>query len=275
MLSTHDGGTTWHRVTIAIQRATATNAYPMAVSAADGFVHMIALETTSTSNVITLYSSPVGMDLFIRSALDIQPGAGPRFDAFSAYGGGAGWMVYNDRILTGAARLADGTWTTWRPPCSDAAHPNDSALVAASPDGADVVVACSTSDFGSFPFSARLYRSTDGGTTFTATTPLPLADQESGQPPVPSIAFVDVPSAGVILVGYTRTDGSVSITRSADGGATWTEVQQLPAETSLFAYHVAAGSPHGGFVVATGAGTGIVTVDGGQTWSPVVGTPAG
>ncbi|MCU1387114.1 MAG: hypothetical protein JWL72_452, partial [Ilumatobacteraceae bacterium] len=274
LLATHDDGATWAVVTL-----DSGSASPMAIAAADANVHVVAFDSAADgSTTLRIFTSAVASDDFVASDLAIQPGAGPVFDASIALGGTKGWITYNDRVLTDAARLVDGRWVAWQPPCSVTDPDADVASVAATSDGTTVVVACTRSDFAEPPVSIRLARSTDGGTVFGETSPLPASSQAGdGTGTTPSVSFIVLPDAGTIVVGYERSDARFSIVRSTDDGSTWNEVQRFSESSQpppAYEYTITS-LPGAPIVVETPPGIGIVSTDRGATWAPLTAAAVG
>ncbi|MCU1400882.1 MAG: hypothetical protein JWN62_3991 [Acidimicrobiales bacterium] len=274
LVATHDGGASWAVITL-----DSGNASPMALATANGAVHVVAFDSAADgSTTLRIFTSAVAADDFAMSDLAIQPGAGPVFDASIALGGAGGWIAYNDRVLVDAARLVDGRWVAWQPPCSVADPEADVASVAATNDGTTLIVACTRSDFADPPVSIRLARSTDGGTAFANTSPLPESTQANdGTGTTPAVSFIVLPDADTIVVGYERSDGRFSIVRSVDGGSTWTEVQRFsesaqPVPAYEYTITRLPGAP---IVVQTPPGIGIVSTDGGATWDQLATTVVG
>lgn len=274
LLATHDGGATWTDVKL----SSSSSFTPMTIGTGAGMVHVMALVQDTDPIGFRMFTAPVDSDVFTVSPISIPPGAGPQFQVQMAFGGGSGWLVYNDRVLSGSARFADGAWTDWAAPCDGGI---DSASVAASPDGSSVVVACATSGFAAPPYSIRIERSIDGGDTFSEVTPVPDG-AASGDPAagaaLPSVAFVAQPAGDVIVVGYYASSSRGTIAYSSNGGATWTSAYDLGQEgssTEFYAFDVTA-EAHAPIVVVTGTGVGVVSNDDGATWTPLAidGAPA-
>jgi photosystem II stability/assembly factor-like uncharacterized protein len=96
--------------------------------------------------------------------------------------------------------------------------------------------------------SPGLFRSTDGGVTWTALPDFPEAETE-GFYPAPGIVHAE-----------TRFDGSI---RSTDGGQTWEPAAWEPAELSVYG---ATAGPGGSVLLATSALGILRSDDEGQTW---------
>ena len=264
--ATHDGGATWHRVTIP---GLSSGAVIVALEASAGSVHAIAYET-SAQVAVRIASSPVGSDAWTLSPTRVQIGAGPVPQSQLVLSGSAGWLVQVDRTVVGGARLVNGAWVAWAPPCATVMGP--AVLAASSPT--ELVAACDGGIWGT-PASAaqqgeHLYVSHDGGATFAQTgTAVPLD----------GAAAVASPVAGSVLVAGTTAQGA-AITGSFDGGQTWQTVLQTGqpgGQAAVFTYLGFTTSTQGVALTASGAGTGngqnvgtlYVTRDGGRTWSAV------
>ncbi|MEA2388648.1 MAG: hypothetical protein QOG41_1421, partial [Thermoleophilaceae bacterium] len=110
------------------------------------------------------------------------------------------------------------------------------------------------SDVGYLLRSDRtVLRTTDGGTTFTARTPLP-----SGAPGPPNDIWFTSPDNGVAVTG---ADVSGQIVRTTDGGDHWAIVQATRAVKSVFFVSATIG-------YAVGDGVVLKTIDGGESWDP-------
>ncbi|MCU1395228.1 MAG: hypothetical protein JWM34_3656 [Ilumatobacteraceae bacterium] len=271
LIETHDGGTTWAPVVVPqVDGAVAT---PSAVRASATQVHIVAIVSTDSGTSLRFLDGRAAGGALTASATGLTVGAGPVFDASTAFAGDAGWLIYNDRAVSGGVRLQQGAWSDWSAtvPCSSADTSADTGMVAADPAATVVAVACSPSGFAGTPGPLRVFVSTDGGTTFAPTAGLPGGDAPATggdtQPALPSVAFVQSIAPATLVVGYTRNDGDTSIVRSTDGGATWTEVQHIPAASITSAFEFDAGDD---LVFQTGPGQGIVSRDGGETWSPLL-----
>jgi photosystem II stability/assembly factor-like uncharacterized protein len=104
--------------------------------------------------------------------------------------------------------------------------------------------------------NTRLYATTDGGATWTASTP-PL-----GPSAINSVVFEDA-GTGVISTSDAR------LLRTADGGATWTSIG--PLANGGIVRHTGA---HAFWFVAAGGTSVLRSTDGGATWSSLA-LPAG
>ena len=257
--STHDGGRTWR----AANPSGAGNVYAAATDGA--VVYVVGFSTKDTA--FEVLSSPVDRDDFVASAVRIQPGAGPRADFAIVLRGGHGWVVYNDRTVTGGARLVDGKWQLWTPPCVDTSGAGDAFSVAldAAADGQQLVAVCAPSPFGGTDTIGRVLVSNDAGTTFAATTALP---------PDFRGAFGDsfglfVPHDSTLAVLHINPPSrTVEFAVSIDGGATWAQ-QQIDSPTESFGEPFTV--PRGPDVVPIGRGA-LISADNGTTWrlaSPV------
>lgn len=246
--ATHDGGTTWARVTIP---GLAANAPVFALETAGGIVHAVVLDGGS----FRVASSPVGSDRWSVSPVRVPVGAGPVPAVQLVLSGAAGWLVENDRTVVGGARLANGSWVAWTPPCADVVGP--AFLAASSPT--ELAAAC---DVGlwSNPTGDHLYLSHDGGSTFAPSgTAAPLT----------TAAMAAMASPSVVVVGGSDGTGSILIA-TTDAGGTWKVVERLPAGQIADLGFTTATQ---GVVIVAGAGGSaslLMTRDGGQTWHAVI-----
>jgi hypothetical protein len=261
--ATHDGGATWHQVTIPGM----ASAQVVALEASAGSVQAVLYNMTSTSGSgVRVASSPVGTDDWTVSPLRVEFGAGPVPSTQLVLAGTTGWLLQVDRTVVGGARLVNGTWVAWTPPCASVVGP--AVLAASSPT--ELVAAC---DVGlwSTPQGEHLYVSHDGGTTFT----------ESGTPvPLDQTAEIANPAAGSVVVAGTTSQGS-AIVGSFDGGLTWQTMLTSGlsgSQAPMFTYLGFTTSTQGVAITASGAGTAnglqqvgtlLMTRDGGHTWVAV------
>ncbi len=250
--ATHDGGATWARLTIPGLPA---DAAIFALASANGTVHAAVLDGQD----YRVASSPVGADDFRLSAVRVPVGAGPVPSVQLVLSRSAGWLIENDRTVVGGARLVNGAWVAWQPPCADVVGP--AFLAASSPT--ELAAAC---DVGLWATSTgdHLYLSHDGGSTFVesgAAVPLQMAAQVASASP------------SVIVVGGSDATGAVLVA-TFDGGRTWTIVARLGAVTIADLGFTTAAQ---GVVITAPAGgpaSLLMTRDGGRTWA-AVGTAGG
>jgi photosystem II stability/assembly factor-like uncharacterized protein len=249
--ATHDGGATWARLAIPGLPA---GAAIVALEAANGTVHAVLLDGSDNR----VASSPVGADDWSLSPVRVPVGAGPVPAVQLVLSGAAGWLLENDRTVVGGARLVNGAWVTWQPPCADVVGP---AFLAAS-GPTELAAACDVGLWGN-PGGDHLYLSHDGGSTFVeSATAVPL------QMPVQVAAA----SPSVIVVGGNDATKAVLVA-TFDGGRTWTTVARLGAVEIVDLGFTTATQ---GVVITASAGQAnlLMTRDGGRTWQ-AVGTPGG
>lgn len=247
--STHDGGATWHQVTL-----------PTAVGddidlrTASGMVRVATVD----SDGLVIMSSPVASDNWSTSRVTLQLGGGPKSSATMLLLGNAGWVVVNNRVAVAGAQLFSGRWSSWNPPCLHAAGPAQ-GLDAVSAD--DLIALC---DVGrqSQAGGERVYTSADGGDSFSeAATVSP-----------------DTASAGLIGAA-TTSDMVVSVHNklmtSLDGGRHWTPTYTGKDTASFGASGFTTASE--GFTIEFDVVPGtpgpwpsrlLMTHDGGRSWTP-------
>jgi photosystem II stability/assembly factor-like uncharacterized protein len=109
---------------------------------------------------------------------------------------------------------------------------------------------------------ARVFRSTDGGKSWTAHPSALLARRGSGG--VFSVAFADA-SRGIVVGGdYLQADSTTGTAAfTTDGGRTWT-----PAATMPRGYRSGA-AMLGTLAIAVGTNGSDISRDGGRTWAPL------
>ena len=250
--ATHDGGASWARLTIPGLPA---DAAIFALASAHGTVHAVVLDGQD----YRVASSPVGADDFRLGPVRVAVGAGPVPAVQLVLSGAAGWMIENDRTVVGGARLVNGAWVAWQPPCADVVGP---AFLAAS-SSTELAAACDVGLWGTST-GDHLYLSHDGGSTFVesgAAVPLQMAAQVASASP------------SVIVVGGSDATGAVLVA-TFDGGRTWTIVARLGAVTIADLGFTTAAQ---GVVITAPAGgpaSLLMTRDGGRTWA-AVGTAGG
>jgi len=273
--STHDGGATWHLLRLP-GTTDASVVVALEAPAGTGVVHAVVLDGHGTFRMET---SAVTSDTWEPAAVAIPGGAGPAPTAQLVVSGRSGWVIVVNRTVVGGARLVDGRWATWKPPCSEGGGP--AHLAASSPVGmaavCDVGIATGT---GASPQSRAVF-STDGGATF-AVAPSPVgagphgADSTVSGPssigPASSIGSASsIASAGPSMVVIGTAMGSSGVLDATfDGGHTWAVVYR---GASVSWEDVGFTSPSQGVAVngVTGDGGGalLMTRDGGRTWHPV------
>lgn len=250
--ATHDGGATWHGVTLP---GAGTDTQVMALETGAGLVHAAYFPNTGGS-VIRIATSPIGSDAWKVSPTSVELGAGPVPDPQIVLQGSTGWLVEVDREVIAGARLVNGAWTSWQPPCLGLAGPATLAAATAT----DLVAAC---DIGvwSTPTGVHFYASADGGATFTeAASKVPVFDLQGVAAPTPSV---------VVVAGSLSGVGS-AIVRSPDGGQTWDAVHTLQGGSFS---ELGFTTPSQGVAIGTLDGGGsqlLMTRDGGRTWAAVI-----
>ena len=250
--STHDGGVTWHSVTLP---GASAGTPVMALETGAGLVHA-AYFPNSGGSVIRIATSPIGTDAWTVSPTQVDLGAGPVPNPQIVLQGSTGWLVEVDREVISGARLVNGAWTSWQPPCLGLAGP--ATLAAAS--STDLVAACDVGVW-STPTGVHLYASTNGGASFA---------EAASKVPVFDLQGVAAPSPSVIVVGGSLSGTGSALVRSTDGGATWAAVERLNGAGSFSELGFTTASQ--GVVIETSTDAGsqfLMTRDGGLTWTPV------
>jgi photosystem II stability/assembly factor-like uncharacterized protein len=228
--TTHDGGAHWAKSTL-------TNVY--ALEAGAGTVHAIALYSP---HGFLIESSPVSRDAWNISSTWLGVGAGPIPSVQIVLSGSAGWILEDDRTVIAGARLVNGQWQAWTPPCMTVGGPAN--LAASSPT--DLVAMCNEGVWTGPSISSHLYFSSDGGTTFRR-----VAN------PAPTFGSAISPSSTEACVG-----DSTGIFATFNAGATWRNVSRQSANPIGF-------TTPGQGVAITYDGQLLMTRDGGHTWAVV------
>ena len=245
--ATHDGGATWGRLTISGLPAGAT---VTALETSAGTVHAVLYDAVQDFRI---GSSRVGADDWRVAAVRVPVGAGPVPQIELLLSGSSGWVLENNRIVSGGATLDAGVWRTWQPACLDVVGP---AVLAAS-SASDLVAVCDVGLWAS-PKGEQLFTSTDGGATFAAT---------GTRPPLTASAVASPDRATIVIAG-SDTSGAAALVASLDGGRTWSKVWSAGAVSFT---DLGFTTPTQGIVVTTdasGAGKLLMTHDGGRTWTP-------
>ena len=266
--STHNGGHTWQLVPVPLTGGTIGD-----LEAAGGQADMVVYGSCPAGAAgcqgqaeVEILTSPAQLDDWVPSPFQPSIGAGPVFNPALTTWGTHGWLVDNNRTVVSGARLTPTSgWTDWTPPaCSKA---GGAGLLAAS-SATDLVAVCAegmwgTPDPGTTPGHNWLFRSSDGGSSFTSVAPAPGSNPQS---------LTVAPGSGQTIV---VADSQLGLQASFDGGRRWTTV--LPGLTNGTATN--RGGWYG-FVGFTTADQGVaveykpsptlyMTRDGGHTWSPV------
>lgn len=244
--ATHDGGATWIQPSVdGIASDT-----PVTALETDGKVVHAVVEPS------TVITSPVARDAWQAAPVSIPIGAGPVPVAQLVVQGASGWIIENNRTVVGGARLENGKWTVWQPPCIDKAGP--AVLTASTPT--DVVVVCHEGVWGNGPPTENVLASSDSGTTFHE-----IAAPLTGDWQVDGVA-----SAGpdtIVVAGLAN--GSRVLEATFDGGHSWTAVH---SESGSGAWtDIGFTGPTQGIAIAhlEDGGELLMTTDGGHTWTPV------
>ena len=245
--ATHDGGVTWARLTIAGVTAGST---VVALEAGNGSVHAAVADGQG----YRVASSSVGTDDFRLSAVRVPVGAGPVPAVQLVLSGAAGWLLENDRTVVGGARLVNGAWVAWQPPCLNVVGP---AYLAAS-SSTELAAACDVGLWSS-PTGSHLFVSHDGGSSFV---------EAASAVPLTMTAAIAAASPSVAVVGGTDATGA-ALVATFDAGRTWSVVARLgTADLADLGFT----TPTQGVVVTTSAdkpATLMMTRDGGRTWRAV------
>jgi hypothetical protein len=238
--STHDGGLHWKQPPLPISPQ---EGYLSDVEAAGGVVY-----ATVNASPIMIMSSPIGQDDWSVSPTTIPLGAGPVPSEQIVLQGHSGWIVEGDRTVVGGARLVNGSWQPWTPPCMQAEGP---VWLTAS-DPLHLTAYCQGGIWGGAA-SVSLDLSFDGGSTF-----------QSRDLPFPVTAFGPIasPSIGVVFFG---DDVNHELMASFDAGQSWTVVYR-GSSTSDWQY-IGFTTPDQG--VAIDNGLLMMTFNGGSTWDPI------
>ncbi|MEP6659777.1 MAG: YCF48-related protein [Acidimicrobiales bacterium] len=242
---THDGGATWNRA----PGEGLSPDTPVTALETDGEVVYAVVEPS------TVITSPVDHDDWRAAPVSIPIGAGPVPFAQLVVQGAGGWIIENNRTVVGGARLEDGKWTEWQPPCIDKAGP--AVLTASTPT--DVVVVCHEGVWGNGPPTENVLVSSDGGTTFHE-IPAPL----TGDWQVDGVASAG--SDTIVVAGVAN--GSRVLEATFDGGDSWTALHSEPAGGSWT--DIGFTGPTQGIAIAhlEDGGELLMTTDGGHTWTP-------
>jgi hypothetical protein len=257
--STHDGGASWHQVVVP---GLTPEASIVGMEAAAGHVDVAIVPDYATT--VHLEVSPVARDAWSDMDSGVPTGAGPVPSTQLVLQQSRGWLLQNDRTVVGGFELNPaGRWTAWTPPCQTA---NGSAALTASRPS-NLVAVCSEGVWGparNLPAGAGtaspstwLFQSSDGGASFGAVGPVPLA---AGSQVVAS------PAPSTVVVGGS----SPALYATFDGGHTWQTVYQgTPGSGwsylgfTTLTQGVAITSP------PSGRAAMLMTRDGGHSWAPV------
>jgi len=239
--ATHNGGSRWEAVTLP---AALANASISDLETSGGEVY-----ASFCGDPVRIGASPVTVNAWTPSPTTLQIGAGPVCGDQMVLQGADGWLMNVDRTVIDGARLADGAWSPWTPPCEASGGPGE--LAASDPN--HLVAVCDGGEYGG-PAGVLTSLSTDGGSTFVP-GPQSLPQDDYG----PSAS----PSPGVIILASSEQGDLLG---SFDGGEKWSPVYS-PLSSEGWTYLGFTTSTQG--VAIAEGGTMVMTFDGGHAWAPV------
>ena len=266
--STHDGGLHWAQQQL---RGLGEQDLVFDLEAAHGTAWLM---TSNTRNDVSVKRTPVGRDdwTVVDTPLLVSPAGGAQQSGSFVFADGAGWLVEgNDRGTTGSARLTDGRWVSWTPPCASVGH---SFATPAAADPRDLVAVCVMGGFayglspsappGATVGSSWLYFSRNGGAPFEAGPE--LGTRDFGDPAATGGPIAS-PGADTILLGrIDAKTGRADLTASFDRGRHWTSIAAgLPVFIGFT-------SPSQGVAILqsrSATTTMLMSYDGGHHWAPV------
>jgi len=251
LFATQNGGASWTQVTLP------------GLNASFGVTPIQELETSagSVDAVITgtsgflIDTAALGSSSWTTSPTTVAYGAGPVPDAQLVLQGSSGWVVENDRVVAGGARLQSGSWSTWTPPCTATGGP----AVLAPSSAANLFAVCSQGIWASGPVSVRAYVSTTAGSSFTElATALPAACQGSSALASPTTSVAAAGCGGEIVATF-------------NGGGSWGTVFTGSGNTSISYIGFTTSSQGVAIEASLTSSTGllVMTRDGGHTWAAV------
>jgi hypothetical protein len=227
------------------------------LEAGNGVATIVTLSPAAPDEIFT---TSADTDTWTASRTTVDFGAGPVPLARITTDNGAGWILDDNRTVTGGARLdTSGTWTSWTPPCTGV---NGDASLAAASD-TDLVAVCDVGAWGppnpappGYSTSGYyLYTSTDGGSTFSAGTLVPNP-----------IGMIATPSSAPDTIVGT---GNAGLVATFDGGKTWSTVLPLSGASVSFLGFTTSSQGVAIEVQANGLPALLMTHDGGHTWPAV------
>ncbi|HXQ75643.1 MAG TPA: YCF48-related protein [Acidimicrobiales bacterium] len=240
--ATHDGGAHWERP---VFPGVPSGDRVSDVEAAAGTVHAVF-----SGPPVQIATSPVHRDDWTLSPTTLVGGAGPVPHEQIVLQGRDGWIIEVDRVVIAGARLDNGAWVPWNPPCLRAGGPAD---LAAS-DPVHLVALCGEGVYSESGQATVSSFSSDGGATFQP-GPAPLSLSSFG--PMAS------PAVGDAIVGEGSNGDLIG---TFDSGQTWTILYRPPSpETWQYLGFTTAGQ---GIAIEVG-GIMLMTFDGGHDWAPV------
>ena len=252
LYATQNGGASWTQVALP------------GLNLSTGVTPIQELETSagSVAAVISgtadflIDTAVVGSNSWTTSPTTVAYGAGPIPEAQLVLQGSSGWVVENDRVVAGGARLQSGAWAAWTAPCSTA---NGPATLAGS-SSTNLIAACEAGLYGgtSSP-TEQAYTSTTGGGSFTElATALPSACQGSSVLSSPTTSVAAAGCGGEIVASF-------------NGGGSWATVFTGSGNTSIS--YIGFTTPTQGVAIEASltdsAGPLLMTHDGGHTWAAV------
>ena len=240
--ATHDGGLQWERPKLP--------GIPQGDSVSDMEAAAGMVSASFNGNPVEIATSPVHLDNWTPSHFTMPMGAGPVPIEQIVLQARVGWLIQLDRVVMGGARLDNGAWGSWNPPCSQAGGP---AILAAL-DSSHLVAVCNQGVYTSATPLVRAYFSSDGGSTFQPASTSP--------PSSPSAMGLAMPAPGVVIMGSAGGD----LIGTFDGGTSWTVINHQASSGAWLQVGFTTSSQG---VAIDGGGTLFTTFDGGHDWAPV------
>jgi hypothetical protein len=251
LFATQNGGASWTQVALPGLNVSSGATPIQELETSAGSVDAVI---TGTSGFL-IDTAALGSSSWTTSPTTVAYGAGPVPDAQLVLQGSSGWVVENDRVVAGGARLQSGSWSTWTPPCTATGGP----AVLAPSSAANLFAVCSQGIWASGPVSVRAYVSTTAGSSFTElATALPAACQGSSALASPTTSVAAAGCGGEIVATF-------------NGGGSWGTVFTGSGNTSISYIGFTTSSQGVAIEASLTSSTGllVMTRDGGHTWAAV------
>jgi hypothetical protein len=206
--STHSGGRRWSAISFPVKNPSSIGLED--IEAAAGVVDA-ALQV---GDEVQIFSAPVDSNNWHRAGAAYQLGAGPVPSGELALQGRSGWFVQNDRVVvSGGRKQPSGAWASWQPPCSSAGGP----AVLAAPTASRVDAVCTEGVWTGRTVTVDLLPSTNGGTSFGPSRPVPV-----GSADMAAATGTSTVAVGALVNGNNSSD--VTLEMSFNSGTSWRSV---------------------------------------------------